>query len=78
MAPYYDKIVLFFDNDEAGHKGAEEAAGVMPPGKVYIGFLDDYKDASEALQAGDSEQFELSATFSTLNTNQTGLLMPSH
>ena len=52
---YYDKIVLFFDNDEAGQKAAKDAAGVLPPGKVFIGFLDDYKDASEALQAGDSE-----------------------
>ena len=52
---YYDKVVLFFDNDAAGTKAANEAAGVLPPGKVFIGFLDDYKDASEALQAGDSE-----------------------
>ena len=52
---YYDKIVIFFDNDEAGREGAKEAASVLPPGKVYIGFLKDYKDASEALQAGDSE-----------------------
>ena len=52
---YYDKIVLFFDNDEAGQKAANEAAGVLPPGKVFIGALEDYKDASEALQAGDSE-----------------------
>ena len=43
------------DNDEAGQKAAKDAAGVLPPGKVFIGFLDDYKDASEALQAGDSE-----------------------
>ena len=52
---YYDKIVLFFDNDEAGRKAAEECAGVLPPGKTFIGFLEDYKDASEALQANDSE-----------------------
>jgi len=51
----YDKIVLFFDNDAAGREGAEAAAGVLPPGKVYIGFLEDYKDASEALQADDTE-----------------------
>ena len=52
---YYDKIVLFFDNDEAGRKAAEECAGVLPPGKTFIGFLSDYKDASEALQANDPE-----------------------
>ena len=52
---YYSKIVLFFDNDEAGQKAAKEAASVLPPGKVFIGFLEDYKDASEALQAGETE-----------------------
>ena len=51
----YDKIVLFFDNDEAGQEGAKQAAGVLPPGKTYIGFLEAYKDASDALQAGDTE-----------------------
>ena len=48
---HYDKVILFFDNDEAGQKAANEAAGVLPPNKTFIGFLDDYKDASEALQA---------------------------
>ena len=52
---YYDKVVIFFDNDEAGQEGAKQAAGVLPPGKAFIGFLDDYKDASDALQAGDTE-----------------------
>ena len=52
---YYDKIVLFFDSDEAGQKAAQEAAGVLPPGKVFIGALEDYKDASEALAAGDAK-----------------------
>ena len=52
---HYDKIVLFFDSDEPGQKAAQECAAVLPPGKVYIGHLDGYKDASDALQAGDSE-----------------------
>ena len=52
---YYDKIVIFPDNDETGQKAAVEMASVLPPGKAYIGFLADYKDASEALQAGDAE-----------------------
>ena len=52
---YYDKVVIFFDNDEAGQKAAKEAAGVLPPGKAFIGFLEDYKDASEALQARDTD-----------------------
>ena len=36
---HYDKVVIFFDNDEAGQKGAKEAASVLPPGKAYIGFI---------------------------------------
>ena len=52
---HYDKIVLFFDNDEAGQKAAIEAASVLPPSKTFIGVLDDYKDASEALQAREYE-----------------------
>ncbi len=51
---YYDKIVLFFDNDLAGSQADQECAAVLPPGKVFIGALEKYKDASEALQAGDS------------------------
>ena len=51
----YEEIVLFFDNDEAGRKAAEDAASVLPPGKTKIARLETYKDASDALQAGDPE-----------------------
>ena len=51
----YEEIVLFFDNDEAGRKAAEEAAGVLPPGKTKIARLEAFKDASDALQANDTE-----------------------
>ena len=51
----YQEIVLFFDNDEPGRKACEEAASVLPPGKVKIARMEAYKDASEALMAGDSE-----------------------
>mgnify|MGYP000134323545 CR=1 FL=1 len=51
----YEEIVLFFDNDEAGRKAAEDAAGVLPPGKTKIARLEEYKDASDALQADDTE-----------------------
>jgi len=51
----YDEIVLFFDGDDAGRKAAEEAAGVLPPGKVKIARLEGYKDASDALQDGNAE-----------------------
>ena len=51
----YEEIVLFFDNDEAGRKAAEDAASVLPPGKTKIARLEEYKDASDALQANDPE-----------------------
>ncbi len=51
----YDKIVLFFDNDEAGRAAAEQAAGVLPPGKTKIARLEQYKDASDALMDNQAE-----------------------
>ena len=51
----YEEIVLFFDNDDAGRKATEEAATVLPVGKVKIARLEQYKDASDALQANDAE-----------------------
>ena len=48
----YKEVILFFDNDEVGRQAAKEAASVLPPGKVKIARLHDFKDASDALQAG--------------------------
>ena len=71
---YYDKIVLFFDNDEAGQKAAEEAAGVLPPGKVFIGFLEDYKDASDALQADDTEAIRAVCNYAHVQYQPDGIV----
>ena len=49
----YEEIVLFFDNDEAGRRATEQAASILPLGKVKIARLEQYKDASDALQAND-------------------------
>ena len=51
----YQEIVLFFDNDEAGRQAVESASGVLPAGRVKIARLENYKDASDALQADDRE-----------------------
>ena len=52
----YEEICLFFDNDLPGRQATEEAASILPPGKVTIAYLQgDYKDASDALIANDSE-----------------------
>jgi len=71
---YYDKVVIFFDNDEAGQKAAKEAASVLPPGKAFIGFLEDYKDASEALQAGDSEAIRAVHNYDHLQYQPDGIV----
>jgi twinkle protein len=44
----FKKIVLMFDQDEPGRKAAEEAAAVLPVGKVEIAVLQ-RKDANEVL-----------------------------
>ena len=49
----YETIVLFFDNDDAGLEAAKATAQVLPPGKVKFAALQGFKDASDALQAGD-------------------------
>jgi len=50
----YKEIVLFFDKDEAGRRATEQVAAILPHGTVSIANLaDPYKDASDALQAGD-------------------------
>ena len=54
----YDEIILFFDADEPGIQAANEAASILPPGKVRIARLNGYKDASDALQAGDRTALE--------------------
>ena len=51
----YEKIILWFDNDQPGKDAVKAAANVLPPGKVYVACIDEYKDASEALQASDYE-----------------------
>ena len=51
----YQEIVLFFDNDEAGRQATELASGILPSGRVKVARLENYKDASDALQAGDTD-----------------------
>jgi len=51
----FEKVVLFFDNDEPGRAAAEQAAHILPPGKAFIARMAEFKDANEALQAGDGK-----------------------
>lgn len=49
----FSKVVLAFDNDEPGQRYLEEAARILPPGKVFIAkFPRGIKDACDMLKAG--------------------------
>lgn len=48
----FDKVVLFFDDDEPGRAAATACATLLSPGKAYIAKVPGFKDANEALQAG--------------------------
>lgn len=51
----FEEVILFFDNDEPGIKAAQECALLFPPGKCKIAKLHpQYKDANDALKAGDT------------------------
>lgn len=47
----FDKVVVFFDMDEAGRKGVKEIEGILKPHKLFIATLP-FKDPNEALLAG--------------------------
>lgn len=49
----FDKIVLSFDNDEAGRKVAKDVAALFPASKVRIYTHREHKDASDFKVAGD-------------------------
>jgi twinkle protein len=48
----FEKVIIMFDDDKPGREAALAAAGVLPPGKAYIATIDGFKDANEALVAG--------------------------
>lgn len=43
----FDKVILFFDEDEPGRKFTEDVAALLPPNIVYVGSTLPYKDMSE-------------------------------
>lgn len=51
----FEKVVLMFDDDEVGKAAAETAATVLSPGKAYIATIRGFKDANDALKAGDTK-----------------------
>lgn len=54
----FEKIVIAFDNDEAGRKAAKAVTNVgFPIGKLHVMTMRKHKDANEYLLAKDSEAF---------------------
>jgi twinkle protein len=51
----FEKIILLFDNDRPGKEAAEKAAAVLPVGKAFIGSIEGYKDANDALKDGRAD-----------------------
>jgi len=55
----FSKVVLAFDNDEPGQRYLEEAARILPPGKVFIAkFPRDVKDACDMLKVGKAAELK--------------------
>ena len=43
----FNEVVVVFDNDDAGRKGAKEIEGILSPEKLRIAVLKQYKDPNE-------------------------------
>jgi twinkle protein len=52
----FEKVVLCFDNDEAGHRAMEECLPLFSPGKAYTVDLGSRKDANDFLQDEERKQ----------------------
>lgn len=48
----FEEIILFFDNDKSAQGVLQECAQLFPAGRVKIAKMEEFKDASDALQAG--------------------------
>ena len=71
----FERIVLCFDNDEAGQKAIQQVAEVLPVGKAYIMKLQ-RKDANEVL-INDGEAAIVSAFWNALEWRPDGILSGS-
>ena len=75
---YYDKIVLFPDNDEAGQKAAIEMAGVLPLGRLTSAFWRATRTPQTLSKRMTKRQYVQFATMITLCTSLTVLLTLNH
>jgi twinkle protein len=53
----FEKVILFFDGDDAGKKAVQAVAPLFSPGKVFVAVPPEgFKDANDMLQAGQFAQ----------------------
>ncbi len=53
----FEKVILFFDNDEPGREAVDAVKKLLPPGKCWITWAPEgFKDASDLLQANKSSK----------------------
>lgn len=52
----FEEVVLMFDDDEPGQEGVEDSVTLFPAGRCKVARIDGYKDANEALVAGQSSK----------------------
>lgn len=48
----FDKVIFMLDDDEPGKNAAKKCAALLPPGRAYIASIHGFKDANDALKAG--------------------------
>lgn len=49
----FEKVIVCFDNDDAGREAVESVKGILSPGKMWIANLpQEFKDMNKALQEG--------------------------
>lgn len=51
----FDKVVVMFDNDDAGNKAVESVKGILEPGKLHVAKLP-LKDPNEMFVAGRGQE----------------------
>lgn len=69
----FDEIVLMFDDDEAGRKAAKECAPLFPAKRCKIARIDGFKDANDALKAGQGAKV-IAATFEAKEYRPDGIV----
>ena len=69
----FKEVILYFDNDEPGRAAAIECAELLPVGLCKIASMSEYKDANEALVAGNAKA-AISALFEAREHRPDGIV----